>query len=443
MKKTIWIFMFLLFLLLFTAGCGKGDSPGVSQPNPIPVRPVQTIDSAEFEAAGMCQYCHLEIYEQWQGSMHALAFTNPVYQAEARKTSRETDGAADAFCAACHAPIGFLAQEIPPADGSKLSEVARRGVSCDFCHTITEVSADGNGSYRVSPGHVKFGPFNDPLHTPLHESEYSTIYNEAEFCATCHEVTNPQTGLVLGATYSEWKASSFAPKRATCQDCHMTPGPGVTKPNPGYAATGAPKKREHTWTHSMVGGNVFNPEQAGFDGHALEAEQNLKAAATLFLGLPETLSPYQGANINVRVRNSGAGHSLPTGLTMFKEMWLEIVITDERGTVLYQNGVLDENGAVPDGSVVYKTTVANAAGIETTNLWEAASVIYDRRIPPQKYVDEFFEIPGAPLPGKITVQARLLYRSVSQENANLILGNGKAGVTVVEMAKITGEIMVR
>lgn len=440
MKKATWIFTLgvLVVVMLFT-GCGKKDATPTGKPQPVPK---QTLASAQFESAGKCQYCHIDIYRQWRGSTHALAFENPAYQSVLKQTSRETNGEADAFCVSCHAPIGWLAEEVPPVDGSGLSEVSRQGVTCDLCHTITELTGLGNASFRVTPGNTKFGPLDDAINTPLHQSEFNRLFTQSEICGSCHQIVHPQNGLVLSATYDEWKESSFGSRRINCQDCHMTPGPGVTKPNPGVAATGAPKKREHTWTHYMTGNNVFAMRQAGFEGHAAKAEENLKAAAALFLGVPEKLSPYQPARINVRVRNDGAGHYLPTGLSLYKDMWLEVIVTNEQGNVVFRSGTLDSNGLIQENSVIYKKVFGDANGNETKNLWEAAKVLRDHRIPPQEYADEFIEIPGLPLPGTLNIQVRLLYRNITPDRAK-DLGISVSGIPVIEMASISGKIPVR
>jgi hypothetical protein len=430
------LLMLLCFIVLLVAGCGQAKAPPE-------IVPTQKFASDEFTDAGMCQYCHLEIYQQWAGSMHALSFTDSLYLSQASQVSERSNGESDVFCAGCHTPVGMLAEEVPPAGGSSLSAVARQGVSCDFCHVITAADSAADPFFRVTPGKTKYGPFADPIHTPLHESEYLELYTKSEYCGMCHDIEHPEHNLILGATYSEWKASTYASKKIQCQDCHMTPGPGVTKPNPGVAATGAPKMRDHTWTHTMSGANIFAHQQAGFSDHAQQAEENLKSAATLFLGLPESLSPYQSARINVRIRNSGAGHYLPTGLTMFTEMWLEVVLTDSQGRVVYQSGVMDENGSIPSESTLYKTRLQDAAGKETTDLWAAVSVLSDRRIPPQGYVDEYFDIPGMPLPDILQVKARLLYRSISQTEANRLPGVNGSRAPVVEMAVITGSIPVK
>lgn len=434
----MFIFLFgSLFLLL--AGCGGSPEPDSVK---SPSLPKQEFASSRFESSHNCQYCHQQIYQQWRGTAHALSATNPVFLAEMKSTSQETGGESDAFCVSCHIPVGWVAAEIPPVDGSGLSSMAKQGVSCDLCHTTTAIAGRGYAGFQLTPGRTKFGPLVDPLQTPLHESAFSKLHTEAEFCSSCHEIIHPQNGLLLSSTFSEWQQSTYGFRRIACQHCHMTPGPGVRKPNPGVTATGAPKVREHTWRHDMVGNNVFALRRNGFSAQAARAEENLQAAAVLFLGLPERLSPYQPIGINIRIRNNGAGHYLPTGLSLFKDMWLEVVCTNQAGQVIYSSGVLTETGAIPDGAVVFKTRFADASGEETDNLWKAVKVLDDHRIPPQKYVDEFVEIPGLPQPEVLNIRVRLLFRNITPQRAAQ-LGISVAEIPVVVMAEISGQIKAR
>ncbi|MCW3489157.1 cytochrome c family protein [Dethiobacter alkaliphilus] len=425
--------------ILLLTGCGGEETVATENPESLPR---QTVDSSAFSSAGQCQYCHIEIYQQWQGSAHARSFINPLYQQQLARVSDESQGAADEFCVSCHAPIGWLTEQIPPIDGEGTDAVAQQGVSCDLCHAITEVPQVGNAGFRVSPGKVKYGPFDDALQSAMHESEYKRIYSQAEYCGACHEIIHPENGLVLSSTYSEWKAGPYGSRRIQCQDCHMTPGPGVEKPNPGVAATGAPKVRDHISTHYMPGTNVFGSKQAGFEDHAALAEETLQSAAVIFLGLPDGLTPYQPARVNIRIRNDGAGHYLPTGLSAFNDMWVEMVVTDEQGSVVFQSGVTGSDGTIPEDSIVFGTMFADAAGNETNNLWEAARVLSDNRIPPQQYVDEFIEIPGLSRPGTVDIKVRLLYRNITPQGAKE-LGIDIADIPVTEMASAGGKVQVR
>ena len=126
----------------------------------------------------------------------------------------------------------------------------------------------------------------------------------------------------------------------------------------------------------------------------------------------------------------------------FKDMWLEVICTNQSGQVIHSSGVLTETGAIPDGAVVFKTSFADAPGEETDNLWEAVKVLDDHRIPPQEYIDEFVEIPGLPLPGILNVQVRLLSRNTTLQQA-IQLGISIDEVPVTVMAEISGQITVR
>jgi len=91
------------------------------------------LSSDQFEDPLRCKGCHAEIYKQWEGSMHSQAELDPYYLALSKMASEETDGLTDTYCARCHTPIGVVSGEVPPVDGSNLSEIAKKGVQCDFC----------------------------------------------------------------------------------------------------------------------------------------------------------------------------------------------------------------------------------------------------------------------------------------------------------------------
>ena len=44
----------------------------------------------------------------------------------------------------------------------------------------------------------------------------------------------------------------------------------------------------------------------------------------------------------VGVQNVGAGHHLPTGVADFRELWLDITITDATGKIVFSSGKLDK-----------------------------------------------------------------------------------------------------
>ena len=98
----------------------------------------RAVASSDFEDPAVCMGCHPEIYKQWNGSMHSNAFVDPVFQALWRIGVKETNGAVEKLCAGCHTAIGTVAGEVKlgPDGVFQASDIAKKGVQCDLCHTI-------------------------------------------------------------------------------------------------------------------------------------------------------------------------------------------------------------------------------------------------------------------------------------------------------------------
>ncbi|MEP6657503.1 MAG: multiheme c-type cytochrome [Betaproteobacteria bacterium] len=60
-----------------------------------------------------------------------------------------------------------------------------------------------------------------------------------------------------------------------------------------------------------------------------------------------------GLQFRVAVRNITEGHSVPTGFDAERLVWLEVVVTDASGTVVFRSGDLDPNGDVRDAHSRY------------------------------------------------------------------------------------------
>jgi hypothetical protein len=367
-----------------------------------------SMPSSNFPVSAGCS-CHSELVSQWQPSMHQQAFTDPIYVSKLTEADEATDGEVTPFCLQCHSPIGVMAGEAEGLDRSAVSDVGMEGVTCTFCHHVTgSADAIGDASQIVSEEDVRLAQLKDPQ--APHAAAYSQFHETAEFCGSCHNVNHPTSGVHLEATYTEWKEGPYAAEGIVCQDCHMTPGPGVTKPNPGKAASTGPE-REHIYTMTFAGGNVAL-------GDAARAEERLKAAATLELDVPEVVEGGE-VPVTITITNSGAGHYLPTGLTEVRQMWLEVTATDENGAE-----VLKERRE-------FGTIMEDADGNHPAEMWDAAAIYSDDRIPPRESTSNEYSFPMAS--GPVTVKAALYYRSCSEEIAD------KAGVDVptTTMAEVT------
>ncbi len=353
-----------------------------------------------FEPSSNCS-CHAALVTQWARSMHAQALTDPLYLAKLEQADRETGGAVVPFCEECHGAVAAMAGEV---EDRVFSEQGGEGVTCDLCHQMTgrQEGRIGNTSIVVTPDGVKRGPHDDAV-SRSHESEYSAFHETAEFCGTCHNVFHPVNGLVLEATYTEWLEGPYSGEGIVCQDCHMTPGPGVTKPNPGRAAAGGPD-RPHIYTMTFVGGNVAL-------GDPVLAEERLQAAAEIDLEAPDVVESGGAVAATVRITNVGAGHYLPTGLTDFRRMWVELVATGPDGS----ETLVDKRE--------FHTVFADADGNAPVEIWDAVAVDSDDRIPPRESVENTWEA-VMPEDGPLALTATLYYRSCTEEFAE------KAGVDV-------------
>ena len=346
-----------------------------------------------FETSMGCG-CHSEFRAQWGKSMHSQAIDDPLYRYKVAKGNEQTDGAIGDFCETCHSPAAAMFGELGK-DPSELSPVALESVTCDVCHQITEQTDPiGNTSLGWTLDGTKRGGLEDAF-SPVHETAYSALHQSAEFCGSCHQVFHPVNELVLEGTYDEWKNGPYAAEGIICQDCHMTPGPGVTKPNPGRAADGGPE-REHIYIMTFVGGNVAL-------GDAELAEERLQAAAEMEVLAPDVVAPGSAASVGVRITNVGAGHYLPTGLTDVRRMWVELVATGPDG----------ESFEV--GRREFHTVFHDADGNSPAEIWFAEGVESDDRIPPRESVEQMWDVtmPDGPL----ELSATLYYRSAPEEMA--------------------------
>lgn len=425
-KNKITIIFIVLLLSLSSLSCAKR----VEETKTVKAEKTPQ-EKPEFDEPKICAGCHPEIFKQWEGSMHHYALIDPLYVAEAELAGKEAGEDVKQFCHSCHSAAGALRGEVfGPIKNA--SPIAKEGVFCDFCHTVKGAKGTGNASYISDPGNTKRGPFKDSI-SPYHDCAYSELHTKAEFCGMCHDVFHPTNKLPIENTYTEWKNSPYAKAGIQCQDCHMTPGPGVTKPNPGKAATTGPK-RPMIYTHNVVGANTMVPTFFGHKEHARLAEERLKAAAAI--GIKAQFPAGKSGRVDVTVTNKGAGHYLPTGLTVLRQMWIHLTVLDASGKTIFESGWVDKKGKLDPDATIYNTILGDKNGKPTLKVWWATQILSDNRIPPKKSKVETYSVPvpaGAKRPFRVV--ATLKYRGAPQELVDELLGKYKLIVPIVEMTK--------
>jgi len=331
-----------------------------------------------YAPASECAKCHRAIFKYWSESAHARAATSESFTRVLDATLKlSSDAAAERRrCMECHAPATLVT-------GDQASAISREGVTCDFCHTVKEVSLDRADRFSLDPGPVKRGPFAYTRPFAGHKAEYSFLHRGSPLlCASCHEFSN-EHGFPILATYTGWKEGPYPARGVSCQDCHMALIPGAVATQ---AQTEGPRVMN---LHRLVGGSSLSQLNRGL---SLKIESFSASATT--------------ADIRVAVSNEAAGHPVPGGLP-----------TKSLALVVGMEGPGDKIENAQE--TVYRREVRDAKGASLKSLPEmllrATAVGQDNRLKPGETRHESFRI--ALKEGARAVVARLEYRDATDATA--------------------------
>lgn len=311
----------ILSVCLLGGMCDFPQASGQTTHAPIPERANgPKVNANGWTSSAVCGECHQAIHAVWQHSLHALAWSNGVFQASFRRANEEFGAKTSQQCLLCHAPTVRHGK-----DFAVEKPITAEGVTCDFCHSIRAVDlADAVDPVRFEVGKTKYGPL-EHAQSPAHEVVDSELHRRSELCAACHEYRNANGLLVLG-TYTEWKQSSYAKRGTQCQDCHMPLVPGRVVAL-GVKAEGGTSVNLHDISGS----------------HDIE---KVRKAVTLELESYDWLG--ERVWVNIKATNKGSGHCFPTGMPSHRAV-LEVVISDGsnevgRRKIPFELVVLDKKG---------------------------------------------------------------------------------------------------
>jgi len=306
MRSHVYIFVWTLVavFLSLAATHPSGDAALGTQPYD------------KFQPNEECAQCHQHLARQYSGSMMAKSFTHSwdeaeYYQLALPHSEKVTKVAGiKAGCNGCHAPLAFLAGDIPPKPPAENTR-ANEGVSCDVCHSITGFEGDTpfNFNFTVDPGSKKQGT-RAGVESPGHDINVNPFLSTAEFCGTCHNEKDPW-GLWVKATHLEWKISPQGRGGITCQQCHMPASAGNSAPDVG--GEDHPDIRQH-----LFHGAHFNDMLNGSVQVGLNAMES-------------SLSPGSRLELEAIIMNTKAGHMIPSGSAEERVVWLDVVATDASG----------------------------------------------------------------------------------------------------------------
>ncbi len=142
----------------------------------------QSVD--DYVGPAICQTCHADNYDEWDGTDHSNAFTDEAFQSEWQSQGSPSE------CLECHT-TGYDATS---------GEYAFEGVTCESCHEagmamVKNPASELCGSCHTGEyGKEKFAEFQEGIHSDsgvrcadCHMYDDSHRFEvESKACATCH-----------------------------------------------------------------------------------------------------------------------------------------------------------------------------------------------------------------------------------------------------------------
>lgn len=412
-----------------------------------------------FERPITCRQCHTDIYEQWTQAMMSQAYTHHWDEIEYFELAVPHAGKDEkvagvrAGCNGCHAPVSFLAGDVPPPRPSAKSR-ANEAVSCDLCHVIVARVGDPsvNYNYVVEPGRVKRGN-RDGVKSPYHETVYLDFVRSAEYCGTCHNEQSPY-GVWVKATQLEWKEGPYAKEGVPCHRCHM----------PGAPGRNAVTAREE---HADVAQHLF---------HGAHDPGKVRGSIELRMHPSEReIEPGDRVVVTVQAFNGKCGHKVPSGSAEERQLWLSVTAVDAAGktyrlpvdrkgfegesaTITSNEPAYQDMGFMMDipgfeglprdslteGDRIFCLAYYDPQGRRTIAQWNTASLGVDYRIGPRETKIETYTwtVPENAAIGTMTVRAEIRYRRLVKSVADFLkVPADETEIILVNDARTTFEVV--
>jgi hypothetical protein len=188
----------------------------------------------------------------------------------------------------------------------------------------------------------------------------------------------------------------------------------------GPAATDGPTRTVHR--HRFVGVDYATEPYRGIDVAAQQAEIEamLQSSVTVTPDVPASVTAGETLTIRFPVTNDRVGHSIPSGTSFSREMWLELEVRDGLGALVYRSGWLagaDSLLTTTDADLVsFGSHLLDAQGQPTFFLWRAVGIDEGRllRHGATRPADYTFDVPPG-TPGPLTVDVALRFRSFAPQ----------------------------
>ena len=373
-------FIFKIIILLFSVfSIGQGvladeeklpsAKDNIIDYEPTPIHHISAVE---------CKKCHVEIYNQWKGSMHAqsVAMKDPIHGAfykkvmgDPLKEGLKSKKGKYPVCLQCHAPNAAQ-------DGkTKLDTMPAysEGVNCMVCHRLKKYKGTkkpdgklrlGLKAYEVSE--VCQGPSGFMWKSP------------EEAAAAAKDKDNPhtmQTNMALGDRQKPFVSADegvdmdeismniplesnpgILKTSAACMGCHDQRNNSKGVP---LCATGAEYAQGKTYVTCQ---SCHMPVQNGFASHSMGGGHDLGMLRRAVVFDLDVNKNGDSIKANVKIRNSQP-HSMPTGAP-FRNMVLKVTAYAADGSKLWRN--FEKHPVKEDPQAYFVYVVADEHGNPTT-----------------------------------------------------------------------------
>jgi tetratricopeptide (TPR) repeat protein len=416
-----------------------------------------------FVSAKRCGTCHTDAHAQWRQSAHGNAFREPFYQKNVKDIQSQKGIEYTRHCESCHNPAALFTGAL-----TKNSHVKRpfddEGVSCIACHSIQAANSRGIGGYvmgepallvkedgtRLLAGVTDQQILND---IPSHRrAMMRPLLKTPEFCGACHKSQVPRElndykFLRAFMVADELQQSSFSKEsphpfyvrdKETCNTCHMkreaaplfdVSAKNGTLTSHRWATANTAIPTYYKWKDQLDAVSRFlEDDKLGVDIFAIRRKAAGGGAEELIAPLNHssfTIGKGDRLTAEVVITNKNIGHSFPPELRDFYEAYVEFVVSDDSGKVLYQSGFIKPDGYLDESAHNYKTYLVKSDGNfnDKHHIWRTRVFAQNNQIQSGRSDVARYQFKVAEnLSGAMHLTARVRYRRFTRVFSDYSLG---------------------
>jgi len=414
------------------------DSIDLTSPR---IAPDAALPPDAFSLQASCEDCHADAVHSAALSAHAISTRTPHYGKVQALVAEEVGPDAPAACDACHAPQALLGND------------DEDGLMCTGCHLARGTAErDGATWLEVSlPAHVSlFFDAQGREHPPggrgaaairlsplRHAAAFSApVLSEDTFCLSCH-----RDQIAPSVT------AGLQPIR--CAECHLQGDdhfmPGANAALTRHADAPDSAARLLSWISGEEAVRVRGWEYLWI----VRDEEDEVPTSTVWLTLfhEDLTTARRGESYDFRVQSSnvGAPHDFPSGDYSLSEAWLDLTVTDARGTVLFATPGPGPGGVLEPGAVRLGGALLDASGqpIERYRVWTVTEKRTDGVIPGGRHRNDDFSVEIPPdAEGPLSIRGTWRYRKMSPDFAQWAYGPSEE-IPVIALGRLSHEVKLR